>query len=100
MLNKIKKYLSENTAYLIRLDDIAENMNWDFMDRAESLFDKFNIKPVLGIIPNNKDVELLTYPKKKTDFWEQVRKWKEKGWEIAMHGTNHVYSGYCKKMII
>ena len=97
MLNKIKKYLSENTAYLIRLDDIAENMNWDFMDRAESLFDKFNIKPVLGIIPNNKDVELLTYPKKNSDFWEQVRKWKEKGWEIAMHGTNHVYSGYCKK---
>ena len=59
MLNKIKKYLSDNTGYLIRLDDIAENMNWNMMDQTTSLFDKFNIKPVLGVIPNNKDPELL-----------------------------------------
>ena len=33
------------------------------MDRCEKLLNKFNIKPVLGIIPNNKDQELLSYPK-------------------------------------
>jgi len=97
MLNKIKKYLTKNTAYLIRLDDIAENMNWDLMDRAEALFDKLDIKPVVGIIPDNKDIELLNYPKKEFNFWEQVRKWKKKGWEIGMHGTNHLYDGFCKK---
>ena len=78
MLKIIKKYLTKNTAYLIRLDDIAENMNWDLMDRAEILFDKLNIKPVVGIIPLNKDAELLNYPKKESDFWDQVRKWKTK----------------------
>ncbi len=65
MLNKIKRYISENTGFLIRLDDIAENMNWSMMDRAANLFDKFRIKPVLGVIPNNEDPELLTLPKKK-----------------------------------
>ena len=97
MFNKIKKYISENTGFLIRLDDIAENMNWDMMEQASALFDKYKIKPVLGIIPNNKDPELLAYPKIKIDFWEQVRIWKNKGWEIGMHGNNHVYDKFCSK---
>ena len=55
MLVKIKNYLSNNTGILIRLDDIAENMNWELMDRSEALFNKFNIKPVIGVIPKNQD---------------------------------------------
>ncbi len=90
MLSKIKKYITENTGILIRLDDIAENMNWDLMEKSESLFEKYQIKPILGVIPNNKDNDLLSYPKK-DNFWEQVRKWKDKGWEISMHGSTHVY---------
>ena len=53
MFSKIKNYISRNTGILIRLDDIAENMNWRLMERSELLFDKFKIKPVLGVIPNN-----------------------------------------------
>ena len=86
------------TGFLIRLDDIAENMDWGMMERASNLFDKFNIKPILGIIPNNKDPELLNYPKKNIEFWDQVRAWKQKGWEIAMHGNDHVYKQFCKKI--
>ena len=65
MLSKIKNYIKKNTGILIRLDDIAENMNWDLMNKSELLFEKYKIKPVLGVIPNNKDNELLSYPKKK-----------------------------------
>jgi len=50
---------------LIRFDDIAENMNWQLMDKCEKLFAIYNIKTVLGVIPNNKDKELLSFPKKK-----------------------------------
>tara|TARA_B100001123_G_C15302972_1_gene1021692 strand:+ start:1663 stop:2424 length:762 start_codon:yes stop_codon:yes gene_type:complete len=96
MFSKIKNYISENTGFLIRLDDIAENMNWDLMEKSEFLFDKYNIKPVLGVIPNNKDKELLSYPKK-NNFWDQVRKWRDKGWEISMHGSTHVYDKTSKK---
>ena len=97
MLDKIKKYFSNNTGFLLRLDDIAENMKWEYMEEIEAIFDKHNIKPVLGVIPNNKDPELLSYPKKEKDFWDQVRLWKNKGWEIGMHGTNHVYDKFCSK---
>ena len=90
MFSKIKKSIKENTGILIRLDDIAENMNWDLMEKSELLFEKYQIKPILGVIPNNQDNDLLTYPKR-DNFWEQVRKWKNKGWEISMHGSTHVY---------
>ena len=96
-LNKIGKQISNNTGFLIRLDDIAENMKWEFMEKIEILLDKFDIKPVLGVIPNNKDPELLSYPKKNANFWDQVRVWKGKGWEIGMHGTNHLYNRFCSK---
>ena len=96
MLTKIKNYITDNTGILIRLDDIAENMNWDLMKKSELLFEKYALKPVLGVIPENKDNELLSYPKK-NDFWEQVRIWKNKGWEIAMHGYTHVYDKMPRK---
>ena len=85
MIKKVKNFISDNTAFLIRLDDIAENMKWEFMDEMEILFDNFNIKPVLGVVPYNKNLELLSYPKKNQNFWDQVRAWKAKGWEIGMH---------------
>ncbi len=83
-------FFKKNTGILIRFDDIAENMNWSLMDKCESLFEKHNIKPVVGVIPNNKDKELLSYPKRE-NFWNIVNKWKKKNWEIAMHGYTHLY---------
>ena len=75
---------------LIRSDDIAHNMNWELMSKCEKLFDYHNIKPVMGVIPENKDKELLSYPKN-NNFWSIVKNWQQKGWEIAMHGYNHIY---------
>lgn len=98
MIKKIKNFISDNTAFVIRLDDVAENMKWEFMDKMETLFDDYNIKPVLGVIPDNKNLELLSYPKKNINFWDQVRLWEKKGWEIGMHGTNHLYDKFCKKI--
>ena len=91
MFNSIKKITSKYTGLLVRMDDISENMNWDFMDKCESLFDKHNIKPLLGVIPINQDPELLKYPKN-LKFWERVVNWQKKGWEITMHGCTHVYT--------
>ena len=91
MFNSIKKIASKYTGLLIRMDDISENMNWSLMDKCESLFDKYKIKPLLGIIPINKDPELLKYPHN-SKFWDRVEDWKNKGWEITMHGLNHLYT--------
>lgn len=89
MNNKIKKNFGY-TGMLIRLDDITENMNWELMDRCEKLFNRYDIKPLLGVIPDNKDEELLSH-KKNENFWNKVREWEKKGWEISMHGFSHIY---------
>ena len=91
MINSIKKALSKYTGLLIRMDDITENMNWKLMDECELLFDKYKIKPLLGVIPINQDPELLKYSKN-YNFWKRVIDWKNKGWEITMHGCNHLYT--------
>ena len=79
------------TKLLLRFDDIAENMNWDFMNKCEKIFDNYNIKPLVGVIPINLDTELKKWPKE-INFWEKVRSWQKKGWEISMHGFNHLYN--------
>ncbi len=91
MFNSIKKATDKYTGLLIRMDDITECMNWEKMNKCEDLFDKYKIKPLLGIIPINKDPELLKFPKN-IDFWNRVSNWKNKGWEITMHGYNHLYT--------
>ncbi len=85
-----------NQGLLIRMDDIAENMNWDLMNKCEQLFDQYNIKPLLGVIPKNEDPELLKFDKEEM-FWKKIKKWSEKGWEICMHGYTHVYDAETRK---
>ena len=58
------------------------------MDKCESLFEKHNIKPVVGVIPNNKDKELLSYPKEKI-FGILLINGKKLG--NRMHGYTHLY---------
>ncbi len=86
-----KNYLNkQNTGLLIRIDDVTDHMNWELMDKCEELFDNYEIKPLLGVIPNNQDPEFKNFPKRE-NFWGIVRNWQKKGWEISMHGFNHIY---------
>ena len=89
-------YFKNNTGLLLRFDDIAPNMNWKIMNQCEDLFLKYDIKPVLGVIPNNEDKDLLTFPENK-DFWKKVNQWQSYGWEIAIHGYNHKYTNNTEK---
>ena len=95
MIKKIKNFFSSNTGLLIRIDDVAENMNWKLMKKSEALFEEYSIKPLVGVIPNNKDKDLLKF-EKINNFWSIVRKWEKNGWEIAMHGYDHIYSSHSK----
>ncbi len=83
--------------FLFRLDDIAPNMDWSMMDKVEKLFNSYNVKPILGVIPKNEDKDLKKYPLCKFDFWEKIKRYKSQGWEIAMHGYEHLYDKKCKK---
>lgn len=77
--------------YLIRLDDIAEHMNWELFMRFVDKVRQYQLKPILAVIPDNQSVEFQDYPYR-PDFWEIIRTLYHEGWEIAIHGYNHVYA--------
>ncbi len=80
-----------NQRYLIRLDDACPRMDLLKWDQFEALLDEFSIKPLIAVIPNNEDTSLMP-DSYNTQFWEKVKRWQTKGWEIALHGYNHVYT--------
>ena len=67
---------------LIRFDDVAANMAWDTFERVVRTCEEFGIKPLIGVIPDNRDPELLAYPSR-ADFWNVVRGLQADGWSIA-----------------
>jgi len=74
------------------------------MDRSkwqaiERLLDGFGIKPIVAVVPDNRDAGLAvdTFD---SDFWGKVRKWQEKGWSIAMHGYQHLMHHTKSKLIL
>lgn len=74
--------------YVIRLDDACPTMNKEKWDRMEELLSKYNIKPIVGVIPENRDSE-FNY-NLISNFWEAyVFRWQQKGWLIAQHGLHH-----------
>lgn len=76
--------------YIIRLDDASEFRDVEKWNRIEEIFDRYGVKPLVGVIPNNKDEKLTAYEKDEK-FWERVHSWMEKGWKLALHGYDHVY---------
>lgn len=76
--------------YLLRLDDASEYRDVEKWYRMEELLEKYNIKPIFGIIPDCKDPSLLTYSKDNF-FWCTVAKWIDNGWIPAMHGYQHLF---------
>lgn len=76
--------------YFIRLDDACEYLNKTNWERIESLLNKFNLKPLVGIIPHCEDKKLKQYPVFE-GFWEKAKEWQNNGWIIALHGFDHVY---------
>lgn len=80
---------------IFRLDDICPDMNYDKFERIKKLFIKYNIKPLIGIIPSNEDLILKNYRTmgkyiEDAKIWNELLKLhKNQKWDIALHGYNH-----------
>jgi predicted deacetylase len=82
--------MSKKINYLVRLDDACETMDSQKWQKIEDVLQKYNIKPMVGIIPNNND-ETLMIDKADDGFWDKAFNWQKKEWTIALHGYDHVY---------
>jgi predicted deacetylase len=77
--------------YILRLDDACEKRDIVKWDRMEALLEKYNIKPLVGVIPHCEDPMMDSYEEDQ-NFWNRVFIWQQKGWTVAIHGYDHVYS--------
>lgn len=76
--------------YIFRLDDIAPGMNWDNFAKIEQIFDRYNIKPIIWVVPDNQDPNLNGYGQI-DDFWWKIKSLQVKWRIIAQHGYQHRY---------
>lgn len=65
-------------------------MNYTEWERADSVLRKYNVKPLLGVIPECKDPD-LKIDDERDDFWEYLKKLRDDGYTLAMHGCYHLY---------
>lgn len=77
--------------YILRFDDVCPTMNWHVWDQVEALLRHENIRPIVAVIPDNRDDSLCVAPPSR-DFWGRVRAWSQLGWTVAVHGYQHAYS--------
>jgi len=76
--------------YLVRFDDICPTMNWSNWDEMEQILVETGIRPILAVVPDNRDPKLMQDPPEPA-FWDRVRAWQARGWTIALHGYQHTY---------
>ena len=76
--------------YILRLDDACETMHWTNWEKIFEITDSYGIKPIIAVVPNNKDPKLMVDSPRK-NFWQLMKQYQEKGYYIAMHGYDHVY---------
>ena len=77
--------------YILRLDDASDYMDIEKWMRMERLLDKYQIKPIFGIIPKNGDESLVSKYQQNPEFWSLMHSWIDKGWIPALHGYEHRY---------
>lgn len=79
-----------NIKILVRCDDICPTMDYNRFEQARELFEMLNIKPLLGVVPECMDPELLI-DSEHVDFWNDMLQLQKEGYTLAMHGYQHVY---------
>ena len=75
--------------YLLRLDDACPTMVRTRWQRLETLFDELGIRPIVAVVPDNRD-PYLDQAAPDDAFWTRTQGWQAKGWTIALHGYQHV----------
>lgn len=77
--------------YIFRMDDITPEMDWRSFWKYIEMFQSLGVKPLLGVVPNNRDPKLML-DKPNPDFWKIIKGLQQENIaDIAQHGYDHVY---------
>ena len=75
--------------YLLRFDDLCPTMDRARWERFRRLIERFGLRPILAVVPDNCDPELerdLPHPA----FWDEMRALQAAGATIGLHGYRHL----------
>jgi peptidoglycan/xylan/chitin deacetylase (PgdA/CDA1 family) len=75
--------------YLLRFDGLCPTMSRPNWDRFHAILDEFDIRPILSVIPDNRD-HRLSIETPDPDFWGRMRSMEAAGSVIALHGYRHI----------
>jgi peptidoglycan/xylan/chitin deacetylase (PgdA/CDA1 family) len=65
-------------------------MDWGVWDDIEPILIEGGIRPILAVIPDNRD-KTLHFGEHADNFWHRVATWQARGWTIGLHGYQHRY---------
>jgi hypothetical protein len=80
--------ITESVRFLLRVDDLCPTVNREPWMRLAVLIEKHHLKPILAIVPDNRDPGLRV-SRPDESFWEQMRAMQHAGAAIALHGYQH-----------
>ena len=75
--------------YLLRVDDLCPTIHAERWPRLCELLDAFAIRPILAVVPDNRDPQLAVSPPSPA-FWPQMRERQAAGATVALHGYLHL----------
>lgn len=84
---------------LVRIDDVCPTMNFEMFKIAMNIMDEYNIKPLLGVIPDCRDQD-LQIEAIHDDFWLFIKRLQNKGYTIAMHGYAHTFDNKARGIVV
>lgn len=73
-------------------------MDYCQFELAMKVLDRYNIKPLIGVIPECSDPQLNIRDNNGT-FWSDIRELQRRGYAIAMHGYRHVLDSDCRGLV-
>ena len=84
--------------YLLRFDDLCPTMSRRGWERFALLIEEFGIRPILAVVPDNKDCDLMLSPHD-PEFWSRMRSLESSGATIALHGHQHLCESRGKSIL-
>jgi len=84
--------------YLLRFDDLCPTMDRERWERFVPLLERYGIRPILAVVPENCDPELRAAPED-AGFWEEMRSWQARGAAIGLHGYRHLCMGEGRSLV-
>jgi peptidoglycan/xylan/chitin deacetylase (PgdA/CDA1 family) len=84
--------------YLLRFDDLCPTMSKQRFDAFMVLAERYGIRPVLAVVPDNQDAELKIDDPDPT-FWSRMRDLQAAGATIALHGYRHSCSSSGRSLL-